>query len=76
MCKVFSEDTDIINVARSSNAPAFFLDDLKNLIDADKTTHIIGDFNICYRKYRQNNKMIQYLEGKDFRYVMKFFSNM
>ena len=76
MCKVSSEDTDIINVYRSSNAPASFLDDLKNLIDADKTTHIIGDFNICYRKYRQNNKMIQYLEGKGFRYVMKFFSNM
>ena len=75
MSKVSSEDIDVINVYRSSNASPSFLDDLKELIHADRKTHIVGDFNICYKKDRQN-KVIQYLLGKGFRYVMESFSNM
>ena len=67
MSKISSKDIDIINVYRSSNAPLTFLDDLKTLIDEERTTHIVGDFNICYKTER-NNLVIKYLEEKGFRY--------
>ena len=66
-CKVSSEEKDVINVYRSSNAPPSFLDDLKAMIDEEKRTDIVGDFNVCYKSERQN-VIIKYLEERGFRY--------
>ena len=43
LTKIASEEKDIINVYRSSNASATFLDDLINLINVDRSTHIVGE---------------------------------
>ena len=70
MSKVSSEDVDIINVYRSTNAPHSFVNDLDNLICPERITHIVGDFNICYNEERENN-VIKYLEKMGFRFVTK-----
>ena len=55
MTKIISEEKEIINVYRSTNAPANFLDDLKSLINVDRVTYIVGDFNICYKTEKTND---------------------
>ena len=55
IAKISSEKVDIINVYRSSNAPSIFIDDLKGLICSERETHIVGDFNICFKSDRKNN---------------------
>ena len=69
MLKVSSEDMDVINVYRSDNAPFSFVDDLDSLICTRRTTHIVGDFNICYNTNKQS-KVVKYLEKNGFRYVL------
>ena len=66
MTKISSVEIEIINVYRSSNAPVSFLDDLQKLINCESPTHIIGDFNICYKSER-DNKIIKKLEEMGFR---------
>ena len=68
MSKVSSADIDVINVYRSSNAQYSFVDDLDHLICSERTTHIVGDFNICYNEERQSN-VVKYLEKRGFRFV-------
>ena len=69
MSKVSSEGMDVINVSRSENAPCSFVNDLDSLICTERTTYIIGDFNICYNTQKQS-KVIKYLEKNGFRYVL------
>ena len=68
MSKVSSADIDVINIYRSSNAQYSFVDDLDHLICSERTTHIVGDFNICYNEERQSN-VVKYLEKRGFRFV-------
>ena len=69
MSKVSSEGMDVINVSRSENALCSFVNDLDSLICTERTTYIIGDFNICYNTQKQS-KVIKYLEKNGFRYVL------
>ena len=64
--KISSIEQDIINVYRSSNAPMIFVADLKKLINTEKETHIIGDFNICYKSDGEN-KIVKTLKEMGFR---------
>ena len=64
--KIVSEEKDVINVYRSANAPAHFLEDLMSLINLYRHTFIIGDFNICY-KSEKGNRIIKTLEENGFR---------
>ena len=66
MTKIVSEDKEIINVYRSTNAPVNFLVDLKSLINDDRITYIVGDFNICH-KTEKTNKVVQHLKDTGFR---------
>ena len=66
IAKIGSKEVDIINVYRSSNAPAMFIDDLKSLISQERETHILGDFNFCYKSER-NNKIAKVLDELGFR---------
>ena len=66
MAKIASEKRDIINVYRSSNAPSIFIDDLKTLINQERETHIVGDFNICF-KSEKRNKITKSLDELGFR---------
>ena len=66
MTKITSEYKEIINVYRSANAPNNFLDDLLSLINEEKITYIIGDFNICY-KSEKNHGVVKSLEDMRFR---------
>ena len=64
--KIASAETEIFNVYRSSNASTMFVDDLMKLVNTEKKTHIIGDFNLCHKSER-GNKMIKSLEQLGFR---------
>ena len=64
--KIVSEEKEIINVYRSKNAPAHFLEDLMSLINLYRRTFIIGDFNICYQSEKRN-RIIKTLEENGFR---------
>ena len=53
--KVASQELDIINVYRSSDAiTSVFLDEMLGLIDISKRTIIVGDFNLCYLDNRNH----------------------
>ena len=67
--KIVSEEKDVINVYRSKNAPAHFLEDLMSLINLYRHTFIIGDFNICYKE-EKGNRIIKTLEENGFRLVL------
>jgi len=69
MTKIISEYLEIVNVYRSSDAPATFLSDLQTLLNPAKLTYIAGDFNICYLTNKQH-KVIQHLEACGFRQVV------
>ena len=66
LTKISSEERDVINVYRSSNASENFLEDLKSLINVDRPTHVIGDFNICF-KSEKSNKIVKNMEEMGFR---------
>ena len=66
IAKIASKEVDIINVYRSSNAPSMFMDNLKSLITQERETHILGDFNFCYKSDR-NNKIANVLDELGFR---------
>ena len=52
--KLFSSNMNVINVYRSENAGANFLEELEKLIEYDKTLIICGDFNYCYRSEKDH----------------------
>ena len=64
--KIASKEVDIINVYRSSNAPSSFIEDLKALINQERETHVVGDFNFCY-KSDKNNKISKTMDELGFR---------
>ena len=66
IAKIASTEVDIINVYRSSNAPSSFIEDLTALINQDRETHVVGDFNFCY-KSDKNNKIAKTMNELGFR---------
>ena len=66
LTNISSEERDVINVYRSSNASETFLEDMKSFINVDRLTHVIGDFNICF-KSEKNNKIVKNIEEMGFR---------
>ena len=72
MTKIASENKDIINIYRSSDAnDKEFLDDLTDLINLTKETLVLGDFNVCYID-EKSNSIIKALEGMRFIQHVKF----
>ena len=63
--KLGNPDLDVITVYRSQEESLFTLKNyLHSLINTNKTTLIIGDFNFCYFKNR--NEVSKYLEDTQF----------
>ena len=49
MIKIESQELDVINIYRSSDAEtSLFVNAMLKLIDPSKRTYIMGDFNLCY----------------------------
>ena len=66
MTKLSTQEIDVINVYRSNGADnKEMINDLKSIIDMDKTTIVAGDFNICFINQR-TNPVITFLEDHGF----------
>ena len=70
--KISSEQMDVINVYRSSDAnTSQFINEMVKLIEFSKKTIILGDFNLCYLN-QKNHPIFVALESKNFnQYVAK-----
>ena len=69
--KMESDDLDIIAVYRSKDASLLTLiDKLGDLTNLSKSTVVIGDMNICNKKYPENELKI-FLEDKKFKLIIK-----
>ena len=65
LCKLVMRQLDIVTIYRSQDEPfsgAAHL--LKNLIDPEKDTLVVGDFNYCPKK--EENDLSNYLRGAGF----------
>ena len=72
MTKLASETKEIINIYKSSDAKdEEFRDDLIELINFNKETLVMGDFNICYINER-SNLIVKALEDVRFVQHVKF----
>ena len=61
---------DIISVYRSEQGnPTDLLNHIINMINAERATVILGDFNICYYTNR-NNKISKYLHNNGFQQLV------
>ena len=70
LLKLESEDLEIIFIYRSEQGnTAELLQHIKDSITEDKTTVILGDFNICFNA-NQNNRISKYLETNKFQQLM------
>ena len=71
MTKIASQSQDVINIYRSAGASLnLFLRDLDRLIDSDRETIIVGDFNLCYTAQRSHS-IFRQLEQKGFLQLVK-----
>ena len=70
MTKVNSQFLTIINVYRTSNAAEQFTHDLHAIIDEDRPTYIIGDFNIDFISQKEN-RVIKMLHAMGFMQLVK-----
>ena len=67
IAKISSEKLDIIHIYRSNTHPLDELtNDIINMIEDEKTTLIVGDFNVCIKK-NPNNKLSETM--KDFGFI-------
>ena len=61
-----SEDVDVIVIYRSQNEHyGSVKDNIKTMININKTTIIVGDFNYCYKS--DKNELSEYLKEKWFK---------
>ena len=68
--KLESIEMDIISVYRSEQGnPTELLNHIINMINAERATVILGDFNICYYTNR-NNKISKYLHNTGFQQLV------
>ena len=66
MTKLKTQEIDIISVYRSSGGdPKEMVEELKQLIDMNKTTIVAGDFNFCFIDQR-GNFVTKFLEDHGF----------
>ena len=66
MTKVSTHEIDVINVYRSNGLDnKEMIDDLKSIINMNKTTIVAGDFNLCFINQRTNS-IITFLEDHGF----------
>ena len=66
LSKLSTQDFDIINVYRSSGGDMReMINNLKGILHDDKNTIIVGDFNLCMIK-EKNNAITKYLEEVGF----------
>ena len=69
--KVESIDMEIISVYRSEQGNhTELLTHIINMINTERTTVIVGDFNICYHMNR-NNKISKYLQNTGFQQLVE-----
>ena len=68
--KFTSKLLDVVSIYRSKECQLKFEDIFQNIVSKEKTTLILGDMNICYKKQR-NDKNIQYLETQNFKQLVK-----
>ena len=70
LTKMGSATMDVITVYRSAKGnPTLLLEHLQKLIAKDRTTAILGDFNICYLEKRRN-KISKFLEENGFQQLV------
>ena len=71
MARVVSEELDIINVYRSSNANTNnFVESLRSLFNETKKTYIVGDFNLCFDSER-THPVFMFLENSKFKQLVQ-----
>ena len=69
--KIISNSVDIVNVYRSSGADDIsFMKDLTGLLNSEKHTLILGDFNICYQSNEQHG-VFQTLKTLGYKQLVK-----
>ena len=66
IAKMSSNEADIINVYRFSNAPSSFIEDFTALINKERETHVVGEFKFCY-KSDKTNKIAKAMDELGFR---------
>ena len=68
--KISLDDLDIITIYRSQDEPPFRAAHfLKESINLEKTTLVVGDFNVCPRR-KPNNELTTFLSGQMFRQLV------
>ena len=76
LSKLSTQDFDIINVYRSSGGDMReMINNLKGILHDDKNTIIVGDFNLCMIKER-NNAITKYLEQVGFTQYVTMASHL
>ena len=71
LSKVESEDLDIINVYRSSDADScVFIESMRGLIHQPKKTFIMGDFNLCFDSER-DHQVFKFLKEIKFKQLVQ-----
>ena len=71
MARVVSEELDIINVYRSSDANTNnFVESLRSLINETKKTYVVGDFNLCFDSER-SHPVFRFLENSKFKQLVQ-----
>ena len=71
MTKMESKDIDVIAIYRSQDGSLrTLINNLKDIINLDKTTLIIGDMNVCSME-KPNNKLFIFLKENSFKQIVK-----
>ena len=74
--KISLDDMDIITIYRSQEEPLFRAARfLKEFIDFEKTTLVIGDFNICPKR-KPNNEVTSFLSRQKFNQLVTLPTHM
>ena len=74
--KISSDSNDIINIYRSEGAQSVdFMKDLTNLLDLNKATYLVGDFNLCY-KSEKNHPILKQLRFLGFEQMVKLSTHI
>ena len=74
--KVSTHEVDVFNIYRSQGADDMELvNDLRQIINPEKTAIVCGDFNLCFKK-RKNNKVIEALTEMGFQQLIEEASHL
>ena len=71
MIKIASQELDIINIYRSTDAEtSLFVNEIFRMIDPMRRTFIMGDFNLCFAAER-NHSIFVALEAMEFQQLVQ-----